>query len=63
MKNIENNYKKIIINCACGKRYVIFSTKSYSIDVCSFCHPFYTGKDRILDTEGRVDRFNKKYQK
>lgn len=63
MKKNNYSYKKNIVTCACGKKYVIYSTKIYNVDVCSSCHPFYTGKDRILDVEGRVERFNKKYNK
>ena len=49
------------IACACGAVYETTSTRSYHIDVCSACHPFFTGKARLLDTEGRVERFRNKY--
>jgi large subunit ribosomal protein L31 len=47
--------------CACGASYVVGSTKeSISVEICSTCHPFYTGLDKVLDTTGRVDRFKKR---
>ena len=55
---------KVNINCACGANYATTSTReSYSIDICSACHPFFTGKARIVDTEGRVERFRAKYRR
>lgn len=54
---------KAKIVCACGNSSEIFSTKgeSVQVEICSSCHPFYTGKQRFLDTAGRIDRFRKKY--
>lgn len=50
------------IHCACGNVIKTFSTrKEMRINVCANCHPFYTGNSKLLDTEGRVDRFNKRY--
>ena len=50
------------ISCACGANYDTTSTReAYQIDICSACHPFFTGKARIVDTEGRVERFRAKY--
>lgn len=50
------------ISCSCGNTIETRSTKgSYKIEICSQCHPFFTGKNKLLDTEGRVERFNKKY--
>ncbi len=50
------------IKCACGAVYDTRSTReTYQIDICSACHPFFTGKARIVDTEGRVERFKAKY--
>lgn len=51
------------ITCACGNQEEVLSTKGESVhvEVCSACHPFYTGKQRFLDTAGRIDRFRKKY--
>jgi large subunit ribosomal protein L31 len=53
------------ITCACGNEVQVVSTKGEQIhvEVCSACHPFYTGKQRLLDTAGRIDRFRKKYAK
>ncbi|MFH0820808.1 MAG: 50S ribosomal protein L31 [Candidatus Peregrinibacteria bacterium] len=51
-------YSEAKIRCACGTTYVVGSTKeSYSVDICSACHPFYTGKQKLVDTAGRVDKF------
>jgi len=61
---IHPNYDPVQIKCACGEVIETRSTrKSISVEVCSKCHPFYTGKQKIMDTEGRVDRFNRKYGK
>ena len=47
--------------CACGATYTVGSTKeSISVEICSACHPFYTGQEKVLDTTGRVDRFKKR---
>ena len=55
---------KVSIGCACGAKYDTTSTReSYAIDICSACHPFFTGKARIMDTEGRVERFRAKYRR
>ena len=52
------------ITCACGNSIETRSTRgSFSVEVCSNCHPFFTGKYKLLDTAGRVERFNKKYGK
>jgi large subunit ribosomal protein L31 len=60
---IHPNYEPATITCACGASYPTRSTKSsFAIDVCSACHPFYTGKQRMMDTAGRVERFRKKYE-
>ena len=60
----EKPYHPIIISCACGAEFESGSTfKSIRVDICSKCHPFYTGEDRIIDVEGRVEKFRKKYQK
>jgi len=62
-KNIHPKYSSVIINCACGAKYETRSTKDYNVDVCSACHPFFTGKAKLVDTEGRVERFRRKYQR
>lgn len=60
---IHPNYADATITCACGQAFPTRSTKSsFSIDVCSNCHPFFTGKQRMMDTAGRVERFRKKYE-
>lgn len=52
------------IQCACGHEIKTRSVRgSYKIDICSNCHPFFTGKQKLIDTEGRVQRFNRKYKR
>ena len=52
------------VHCACGVEFVTRSTKKeLRVEVCSSCHPFYTGKQRLMDAEGRVEKFNRKYAK
>lgn len=59
---IHPEYKDATISCACGSTVQTRSTAgSFSVDICSECHPFYTGKQRIADTAGRVERFRRKY--
>lgn len=59
---IHPNYEPATIACACGNVIETFSTRgSYTVDVCSECHPFFTGKEKLMDTAGRVERFRKKY--
>ena len=57
------DYKPITVTCSCGNTFTTRSTlgQDLSVDVCSNCHPFYTGKQKIVDTAGRVDKFRKKY--
>jgi len=62
--DIHPQYSEVSVTCSCGNKFVTRSTLDESelqIDVCSKCHPFYTGKQKILDTAGRVDKFNKKF--
>ncbi len=63
MKNsLHPEYKETSILCACGNKLETRSTRGdYHVEICSACHPFFTGKNKLLDTEGRVDRFRKKY--
>jgi large subunit ribosomal protein L31 len=63
MKNeIHPEYHDATVTCACGNTFTVGSTKtSLKVDVCSKCHPFYTGQQRILDTAGRVERFNRRF--
>jgi large subunit ribosomal protein L31 len=65
MKNeIHPNYNEITVTCACGNTFQTRSTGGdLHIEICSDCHPFFTGKQKLVDTAGRVDRFNKRYQR
>ena len=59
---IHPEYVDAVITCACGARHETKSTKKeIHVDICSSCHPFYTGKQKLIDTAGRVDRFKKRY--
>ena len=59
---IHPKYSKAIITCACGTTYETMSTAgSYTVEICSACHPFFTGKQKLIDSAGRVERFNRKY--
>lgn len=62
---IHPAYKAISVNCSCGNVFETKSTncKDLQIEVCSSCHPFYTGKQRLVDTAGRVDKFRRKYSR
>ena len=61
--NLHPIYRKITVVCACGNQFETRSTaSSIHVEVCSQCHPFFTGKQRLVDTAGRVDRFRRKYQ-
>ena len=54
-------YPKAKVTCACGAVYEVGSTvESFAVEICSHCHPFYTGKENLLDTAGRVDKFKKR---
>jgi len=62
--DIHPEYDVATITCACGNVVETRSTKgSFTVDVCSACHPFYTGRQKMVDTAGRVDRFRRKYAK
>jgi large subunit ribosomal protein L31 len=63
--DIHPKYKPVTVICAnCGNSFETRSTRpSIKVDICNNCHPFYTGKQTILDTAGRVDRFNKRFAK
>lgn len=57
-------YPNAKVKCACGNTFTIGSTKEYTeVEICANCHPFYTGKEKIFDTMGRVEKFRKKLQK
>lgn len=61
-EGIHPEYKTLTVKCACGAEYETRSTKeNVRVDICSNCHPFYTGKQKLVDTGGRVDRFKKRY--
>jgi large subunit ribosomal protein L31 len=61
-KGIHPIYKPATITCACGNKVETYSTRaSFMVDICSACHPFYTGKQKFVDAAGRIERFNKKY--
>jgi large subunit ribosomal protein L31 len=60
--DIHPDYKVVNVTCACGNAFKTRSTMGdISVDVCGACHPFYTGKQRLVDTAGRIDRFRRKY--
>ena len=63
--DIHPKYETITVTCSCGNTFETRSTagKAVHIDVCSECHPFYTGKQKIVDTAGRVDKFRRKYSR
>ncbi len=61
-KDIHPKYYDVTITCACGNTIKTRSTKEdIHLDICSNCHPFFTGKQKLVDTEGRVERFRRKY--
>lgn len=62
--DIHPQYKQIEVHCACGETWTTGSTKSeMRLEICSRCHPFFTGKQKLIDSAGRVDRFQKRYAK
>lgn len=60
---IHPPYSEVSVTCSCGNRFTTRSTagKDLHIEICSQCHPFYTGKQKLMDTAGRVDKFRRKY--
>ena len=61
-KEIHPEYVDCTISCACGNSFQTKSTKSeIHVEICSSCHPFFTGKQKFVDSEGRVERFRRKY--
>lgn len=63
---IHPSYEAVKVTCSCGNSFETNSTvgkDSLTIEVCSECHPFFTGKQKLLDTEGRVDKFKQKYSR
>ena len=63
--DIHPGYQEIKVICACGNSFQTRSTltQELHVEICSACHPFYTGKQKIVDTEGRVGRFKQKYSR
>lgn len=60
--DIHPDYNEITVHCACGASWQTRTTsKEMHLDICSNCHPFFTGRQKLIDTEGRVDRFQKKF--
>lgn len=63
-ENIHPNYEFVEAVCACGNKFMTRSTaKTLKLDICAACHPFFTGKQKLLDTEGMVEKFNKRFVK
>jgi large subunit ribosomal protein L31 len=64
-QGIHPEYNEIQVHCACGHNFTTRSTRKgdLTVEICSECHPFFTGKQKLVDTAGRVDRFNKRYGK
>jgi large subunit ribosomal protein L31 len=63
-EGIHPEYPGAQVTCACGNQFVTRSTRGdFQVDVCSACHPFYTGTQKLIDAAGRVDRFRKRYEK
>ena len=61
---IHPDYRETIVSCACGAKFQTRTTVGdLKVDICSSCHPFFTGTQKIVDTEGRVERFKRKYAK
>lgn len=61
-EGIHPKYEKTVVRCACGAEFETRSTKeNIRLDICSNCHPFFTGKQKLVDTGGRVDRFKKRF--
>ncbi len=63
-KEIHPKIYQAKVKCACGEEFATGSTvKEIHVDICSKCHPFYTGKQKFVDSAGRIEKFNKKYSK
>lgn len=61
-KDIHPDYHKVKVRCGCGNTFETRSTaKDIHVEICSMCHPFFTGKQKFVDSAGRIDRFNKKF--
>ncbi|MCX7857318.1 MAG: 50S ribosomal protein L31 [Deltaproteobacteria bacterium] len=63
-KNIHPSLKKAQVKCACGNTFETLSVKEkINVDICAKCHPIFTGKEKIVDSTGQVERFEKRYKK
>ncbi len=63
-EKIHPNYQKTLVHCACGNKFETRSVKpDIAVEICSSCHPFFTGKVKLMDTAGRIEKFKKKYAK
>jgi len=63
-EGIHPQYNKIVATCACGNEIELGSVdKEIRTEICSACHPFFTGKQKLIDTAGRIEKFNRKYAK
>jgi large subunit ribosomal protein L31 len=63
-EGIHPAYNETVVVCACGEKFTTRSTRQQiQVDICSKCHPFFTGKQKIVDAEGRVEKFKRKYAK
>ena len=65
-ENLHPNYHEVSVECACGNKFTTRSTKNgdvIKLEICNKCHPFFTGTQKLVDSGGRVDRFNKRYAK
>lgn len=63
-KDIHPKYVEAKVHCACGNTFTTRATiPAINVEICSACHPFYTGKQKFIDSEGRVERFQRKYAK
>jgi large subunit ribosomal protein L31 len=61
---IHPNYREVVVTCACGETFKTRSTvEDLRLELCSKCHPFFTGKQKLIDSAGRVERFEKRYRK
>lgn len=61
-EGIHPDYKEAVVKCACGETFTTGSTKqNLHVEICSKCHPFFTGKQKLIDTGGRVEKFKKKF--
>jgi len=63
-QGLHPRYQRAVVQCACGNTFETRSTRpSIHVEICARCHPFFTGKQKLVDSAGRVERFQKRYQK